>query len=81
DFYSNGYEAPVLEVLTAPIAYHVIVLRRGFRGPRGVISGVNSRDLVEKVTSGTNLEDLAEESISGTNPGDFTEELISKHKS
>ncbi|RWW50392.1 hypothetical protein BHE74_00043356, partial [Ensete ventricosum] len=43
----------------------------------GVISGVNSGDLAEKVTSGTNLEDLVEELISGTNPGDFTEELIS----
>ncbi|RRT51316.1 hypothetical protein B296_00021270 [Ensete ventricosum] len=75
-FYSNGYGAPVPEVLTAPVAYHVVVLRRGFRGPRGVISGVNSGDLAEKVTSGTNLEDLAEELISGTNPGDFVEELI-----
>ncbi|RWW65215.1 hypothetical protein BHE74_00027481 [Ensete ventricosum] len=31
----NGYEAPVLEGLTAPVAYHVVVLRRDFRGPRG----------------------------------------------
>ncbi|RRT44535.1 hypothetical protein B296_00042297 [Ensete ventricosum] len=34
-FYSNGYGAPVAEVLTAPVAYHAIVLHRGFRGPRG----------------------------------------------
>ncbi|RZR93244.1 hypothetical protein BHM03_00021704 [Ensete ventricosum] len=34
-FYSNGYGAPVLEVLTAPVAYHVVVLRRSFCGPRG----------------------------------------------
>ncbi|RZS27271.1 hypothetical protein BHM03_00060719, partial [Ensete ventricosum] len=34
-FYSNGYGAPVPEVLTAPVAYHAVVLRRSFRGPRG----------------------------------------------
>ncbi|RRT75503.1 hypothetical protein B296_00009486 [Ensete ventricosum] len=76
-FYNNGYGAPVPDVLTAPVAYHTIVLRRSFRGPRGVISGTNSGDLAEKVTSDTNLGDLVEELISGTNPEDFTEELIS----
>ncbi|RWW58655.1 hypothetical protein BHE74_00034447 [Ensete ventricosum] len=39
-FYSNGYGAPVPEVLTAPIAYHAIVLHRSFRGPRGEVRGV-----------------------------------------
>ncbi|RWW14468.1 hypothetical protein GW17_00021769 [Ensete ventricosum] len=39
-FYSNGYGAPVPEVLTAPIAYHAIVLRRSFRGPCGEVRGV-----------------------------------------
>ncbi|RWW37164.1 hypothetical protein BHE74_00057758 [Ensete ventricosum] len=39
-FYSNGYGAPVPEVLTAPVAYHVVVLRRSFRGPRDEVRGV-----------------------------------------
>ncbi|RRT65608.1 hypothetical protein B296_00031585 [Ensete ventricosum] len=34
-FYSNGYGALVPEVITAPIAYHAVILRRSFRGPRG----------------------------------------------
>ncbi|RWW34304.1 hypothetical protein GW17_00000940 [Ensete ventricosum] len=34
-FYSNGYGAPVPEVLTASVAYHAVVLRRSFCGPRG----------------------------------------------
>ncbi|RZS22343.1 hypothetical protein BHM03_00055097, partial [Ensete ventricosum] len=33
-FYSNGYGAPVPEVLTAPVAYHAVVLRRSLDGPR-----------------------------------------------
>ncbi|RWW02890.1 hypothetical protein GW17_00033995, partial [Ensete ventricosum] len=36
----NGYGAPVPEVLIAPVAYRVVVLRRGFRGPRGEVRGV-----------------------------------------
>ncbi|RWW75539.1 hypothetical protein BHE74_00016427 [Ensete ventricosum] len=76
-FYSNGYGAPVPEVLTVPVAYHAVILRHSFRGPCGVISGANSGDLVENVTSGTNLGDLDEEPMSGTNPEDFVEELIS----
>ncbi|RZR76343.1 hypothetical protein BHM03_00001052 [Ensete ventricosum] len=39
-FYSNGYGAPVPEVLTAPVAYHAVVLRRSFRGPRGEVRDV-----------------------------------------
>ncbi|RZR73876.1 hypothetical protein BHM03_00029162 [Ensete ventricosum] len=39
-FYSNGYGAPVPEVLTAPVAYHVVVLRRSFRGSRDEVRGV-----------------------------------------
>ncbi|RWW46693.1 hypothetical protein BHE74_00047361 [Ensete ventricosum] len=34
-FYSNGYGAPVPEVLIAPVTYHAVVLHRGFCGPRG----------------------------------------------
>ncbi|RRT38977.1 hypothetical protein B296_00040690 [Ensete ventricosum] len=34
-FYSKGYEASVPEVLTAPVAYHAIVLRRSLYGPCG----------------------------------------------
>ncbi|RWV81145.1 hypothetical protein GW17_00057462 [Ensete ventricosum] len=38
------------EVLTAPVAYHAIVLRRSFRGPRG------ARELIRLNTgSGTDL--------------------------
>ncbi|RWW13172.1 hypothetical protein GW17_00023133 [Ensete ventricosum] len=33
-FYSNGYGAPAPEVLTTLVAYHAVVLRRSFRGPR-----------------------------------------------
>ncbi|RRT84629.1 hypothetical protein B296_00004695 [Ensete ventricosum] len=36
----NGYGAPVPEVLTTPVAYHVVVLRRSFRGPCGEVRGV-----------------------------------------
>ncbi|RRT81274.1 hypothetical protein B296_00001056 [Ensete ventricosum] len=39
-FYSNGYGAPVPEVLTVPVAYHAIVLRRNLRGPRGEVRDV-----------------------------------------
>ncbi|RWV94339.1 hypothetical protein GW17_00043140 [Ensete ventricosum] len=39
-FYSNSYEAPVLEVLTAPVAYHAIVLRRSLHGPCDAVRGV-----------------------------------------
>ncbi|RZS12595.1 hypothetical protein BHM03_00044064 [Ensete ventricosum] len=39
-FYSNGYGALVPEVITAPIAYHAVILRRSFRGPRGAVHGV-----------------------------------------
>ncbi|RRT53823.1 hypothetical protein B296_00031583 [Ensete ventricosum] len=39
-FYSNGYGASVPEVLTTPVAYHVVVLRRSFCGPRGEVCGV-----------------------------------------
>ncbi|RWW39862.1 hypothetical protein BHE74_00054764 [Ensete ventricosum] len=39
-FYSNGYGASVPEVFTAHVAYHVVVLRRSFRGPRGEVCGV-----------------------------------------
>ncbi|RRT63171.1 hypothetical protein B296_00006244 [Ensete ventricosum] len=34
-FYSNCYRVPVPEILTAPVAYHVVVLRHSFRGPHG----------------------------------------------
>ncbi|RRT77520.1 hypothetical protein B296_00001413 [Ensete ventricosum] len=33
-FYSNGYRAPIPEVITAPATYHAIVLHRSFRDPR-----------------------------------------------
>ncbi|RRT83799.1 hypothetical protein B296_00009683 [Ensete ventricosum] len=36
-FYSNGYRAPVPEVLTTPVGYHAVVLRRNFRDPRGEV--------------------------------------------
>ncbi|RWW63464.1 hypothetical protein BHE74_00029349, partial [Ensete ventricosum] len=39
-FYSNGYGAPVPEVLTVPVAYHAVVLRHSLRGPRGEVRGV-----------------------------------------
>ncbi|RWV81206.1 hypothetical protein GW17_00057399, partial [Ensete ventricosum] len=39
-FYSNGYGAPVPEVLIALVAYYVVVLRRSFRDPRGEVRGV-----------------------------------------
>ncbi|RRT81278.1 hypothetical protein B296_00001052 [Ensete ventricosum] len=39
-FYSNGYRAPVPEVLTAHVAYHAVVLRRSLDGPRGEVCGV-----------------------------------------
>ncbi|RWW60675.1 hypothetical protein BHE74_00032309 [Ensete ventricosum] len=42
-FYSNGYGAPVPEVLTAPVAYHAVVLRRGFRGSRDQHSSYQNR--------------------------------------
>ncbi|RWW16200.1 hypothetical protein GW17_00019927 [Ensete ventricosum] len=46
-FYSKGYEAFVPEVLTAPVAYHVIILRRNLYGPcdegRGVLPAIGER--------------------------------------
>ncbi|RWV87722.1 hypothetical protein GW17_00050257 [Ensete ventricosum] len=39
-FYSNGYGTPVPEVLTAPVAYHAVVLRRNFHGPRREVRNV-----------------------------------------
>ncbi|RWV78517.1 hypothetical protein GW17_00060511, partial [Ensete ventricosum] len=39
-FYSNGYGAPVPEVLTAPVAYHAIILRHNFRDPRDEVRDV-----------------------------------------
>ncbi|RRT49614.1 hypothetical protein B296_00005729 [Ensete ventricosum] len=39
-FYSKGYEASVPEVLTAPVAYHAVVLHRSLHGPCGEASGV-----------------------------------------
>ncbi|RRT33282.1 hypothetical protein B296_00057773 [Ensete ventricosum] len=46
-FYSKAYEAFVLEVLTAPVAYHVIILRRNLYGPcdegRGVLPAIGER--------------------------------------
>ncbi|RWV79278.1 hypothetical protein BHE74_00051762 [Ensete ventricosum] len=39
-FYSNGYGAPVPEVLTVPVAYNVVVLHHSFRGPLGEVRGV-----------------------------------------
>ncbi|RWW03838.1 hypothetical protein GW17_00032972, partial [Ensete ventricosum] len=35
------YEASVPEVLTAPVAYHVVILRRSLRGPCGEARGVH----------------------------------------
>ncbi|RRT76120.1 hypothetical protein B296_00022508 [Ensete ventricosum] len=40
-FYSNGYGAPVPEVLIAPVAYHAVVLHRSFRGPRDELPQVS----------------------------------------
>ncbi|RWV87430.1 hypothetical protein GW17_00050571 [Ensete ventricosum] len=39
-FYSNGYEAPVPEVLTTHVTYHAVVLRHSFHGPHGEVHGV-----------------------------------------
>ncbi|RRT80374.1 hypothetical protein B296_00023817 [Ensete ventricosum] len=39
-FYSNGYGAPVPQVLTASVAYHAVVLRRSFRGSRDEVRDV-----------------------------------------
>ncbi|RRT48150.1 hypothetical protein B296_00024925 [Ensete ventricosum] len=39
-FYSKGYEASVPEVLTTPVAYHAIILRRSLCGPCDEARGV-----------------------------------------
>ncbi|RWW44689.1 hypothetical protein BHE74_00049529 [Ensete ventricosum] len=44
--YSKGYEASVPKILTAPVAYHAVVLRRSLRGPcdeaRGVLAATGN---------------------------------------
>ncbi|RRT32728.1 hypothetical protein B296_00056748 [Ensete ventricosum] len=36
-FYSNGYGAPVPEVLAASVTYYAVILRRCFHGPRSEV--------------------------------------------
>ncbi|RWW37170.1 hypothetical protein BHE74_00057753, partial [Ensete ventricosum] len=39
-FYSNSYGEPVPEILTAPVAYHAIVLCRSLRSPYSEVRSV-----------------------------------------